>query len=307
MNAPTTNIKALVVANPVSGHGKAKRYLPAVADMLEGAGWSVEALRTERAGDARRAAAGFDGGLIVSFGGDGTFNEILNGADLERSVLAVLPAGTGNVLAKELRMPLNPLRAARAIINGKVLRYDVGNACGRRFAFACGAGLDAHIVRLLHSGRTGNITQLHYLPHLLKNALSPPQWRIGVEIDGAVHDENANVVCIGNTKSYGGPVELTPRADPGDRLFEVTTARVESPLDLPVLALAALSGGMAACNYARCAPGCRIKLSSSRKDTPYHIDGDFAGTLPLTVTMETEQMRIIGAQRPDAREPLLPL
>ncbi len=298
------NIRTIVIANPFSGSGKARRHLQAVVDRLRRSGWSVDVFETGRPGQARAAAAGFDGDVIVGFGGDGTFNEILNGADTGRHTFAVIPAGTGNVLAKELRMPLNPVKAVDAIVNGKVLEFDTGEANGRRFAFACGAGLDAHIVRLLHEKRSGNITRLHYLPYLLKNMFALPGWRIGVEVDNKLLYGRANIVCIGNTRSYGGPVELTPLAKPDDGRLDVTCMRVRSLPDLPAPCLAALTRGLAGCSSARCSRGRSVKLTASRGEVPYHVDGDFAGTLPLEITVSPRRMRIIGAVPGYSRKPL---
>jgi len=296
----------LVIANPVSGQGKAERFLPDVLAVFKRVGWSVDALRTEKAGDARKAAAAFDGEIIVTFGGDGTFNEVLNGVAPDGPALAVIPAGTGNVLAKELRMSLDPCKAARAIVEGDICDFDVGRANGRRFACMCGAGLDAHIVRLLHDGRDGTITKFHYMPFLLENALRPPNWAISVELDGELYVEDVNIACISNTKSYGGPIELTPHANPQDRWFDITTARVESPLDMPALALAALTRGLTDCNYTRCGRARMIKVKSTSPKTPYQIDGDFAGMLPLTVVMENEPMQIVRAPAGRRRNSVMP-
>ncbi len=288
--------KMLLVANPVSGHGKIRRHLKRVSNTFRGAGLRVDTVITEGPGCAREAASGFTGDLIVCFGGDGTFNEILNGVDLSGPVLAVIPAGTGNVLAKELSIPPQPCKAARAIINGKAITSDVGRVDARRFACMCSAGLDAHIVRMLHERRTGNITQFHYLPHLLKNVIDPPGWEIGVELDGVAHAEKVNLACVSNTRSYGGPIELTPHADSQDRRFDITAARVASPLDIPAAGLAALTRGMTECGFTRCGRASRVRLTARRDDNvPYHIDGDYGGSLPVTVKMEPEPMRVISA------------
>jgi len=121
--------RVLVVANPVSGSRRAGHALDEVVDAFRGAGCKVDRLLTERPNHGRDAAGeyGHDGALIVAFGGDGTFNEILNGADLERSVLTVIPAGTGNVLAKEIGVARSPLLAARQLLGGRVVRLEVSS------------------------------------------------------------------------------------------------------------------------------------------------------------------------------------
>ena len=97
--------KVVLTGNPNSGWGKAGRWFDRVAKALRDAGCDVEADISQRPADVVASQA-CDAGdlLIVGFGGDGTFNEILNAADLDRTTLALVPAGTGNVLAKEVGM-----------------------------------------------------------------------------------------------------------------------------------------------------------------------------------------------------------
>ena len=296
----------LIIANPISGRGKALKYLNPVCSILETTENHVETAVTGEAGDARRFASEFKGELIVSFGGDGTFNEVLNGADLNRTMLAVIPAGTGNVLAKELRIPLNPLKAAMAIKNGQEQRYDVGNANGRLFAFACGIGFDAHVIRHLHLDRSDNISQTHYLPYFLKEALKPTKWGIRIEIDDRLYAENMNMVAVSNTESYGGPLVLTPNADPCDGRFAITALRMDTPLDILHPGLAALTRGLSRCNYSRNTRGARIMVDARHPGTPFHVDGDYAGVLPLTVSIEPRRMRIVTVSEEHRRHRMLP-
>ncbi len=307
MDKSETEKKTLIIANPISGYGQTERKLSSVVDIFRSRGSRVTPLITKKAGDAHQASGNFKGGLIVCMGGDGTFNEILNAVDLKKTLLAIIPAGTGNVLAKELRMPLNPLKAAQSIINGEIIHLDVGNANGRRFACACGAGLDAHIVRQVHENRAGNLTQLHYFPHFLKQLIPPKQWHVNVEVDGETCAQDVNLACVGNTKSYGGLAELTPHADPQDGLLDITAMRLGSLLDMLIPGVAALTHGLADCHYTYGDRGRHVKLKTAGENAPCHIDGDYAGMLPLDITIEPDRMQIIRPTEKFARDPLIPL
>lgn len=106
-----------------------------------------DVLRTERPGHARELAAGLGEATVFVLGGDGTFNEVLNGAHAE-ATLGFLPGGGTNVLPRALGSASDPARLAA----GRTRRISLGRVNGRRFAFAAGIGLDAELLR--RAGRT---------------------------------------------------------------------------------------------------------------------------------------------------------
>ena len=286
----------LLVANPISGHGRVGRRLDAVAKAVRSQGVAVEVLKTSVPGDARREAEGFTGSIILSFGGDGTFNEVLNGADLERCALGVIPAGAGNVLAKELGMPLSPLGAVKALAWGRVARFDLGICNDRRFISMVGAGIDAHVVHRVHQGRRGGLTQLHYVPAVVGAGLRVVPWGIEVEVDGQLFLSGADAVCIGNAHSYGGPIEMTPMASPSDGLLDVMALRVRGVGDMvgPTLALFLRSlHGYPGARYVR---GRVVRLRSARDGVPWQVDGDCGGLLPADVRCERGRVRLLVPQ-----------
>lgn len=292
---PRSFDKVLVIANPTSGSCTAHRWLGRVAAAFAEAGCRTETAVTERAGHARELAAshGSDNALLVAFGGDGTANEVLNGADFSRSALAVIPAGAGNVLAKELGMSRWPPKAVRQLLCGRVVRFNVGVCNGRRFACVFGAGVDAWVVRMVHERRRGGSTQWHYLPHLVCGLLSPVPWNLSVEVDGVPFAKDLDQVAVGNTHSYGGPIEMTPAASPRDGLFDVMGARRQGPAEMI---------GLAACGFLRAVHrtdlvcygrGRRVCVSSSRSGVPCELDGDDAGVLPAEIVMQAAAARVL--------------
>jgi diacylglycerol kinase family enzyme len=125
----------------------------AVAETFRRGGWAVELRATGGPGDARRFAeeAVADGVDLVSvFGGDGTTMQAAAALVGRETTLAVIPGGTGNLLAGNLRIPTHPVRAARALLRGRVVSLDLGRierADGEHFfAVACGAGYDARVM-----------------------------------------------------------------------------------------------------------------------------------------------------------------
>ena len=138
-------MRRVLIANPEASRVTAPR-LAAVAEALA----PVEVLRTERPGhgvDLAREAGAVE---LFVFGGDGTFNEALNGC-VDGAVLGFLPGGGTNVLPLALGIPDDAIAAARALARGVPRRISLGRVNGWRFAFASGIGLDAELLR--RSGR----------------------------------------------------------------------------------------------------------------------------------------------------------
>lgn len=136
-------MRALLIVNPYAS-GVDERRLGDVVAALGG----PDVVRTGAAGEATglaREAVGQVGAIHV-WGGDGTFNEVLNGVD-GATPLGLVPGGGTSVLPRALGLPRDPVRAAERIARGRPRTIGLGRAGGRRFGFNAGVGLDAELVR----------------------------------------------------------------------------------------------------------------------------------------------------------------
>jgi diacylglycerol kinase (ATP) len=151
--------KAFLIYNPASGRRKAKRAqdIARVIQTFRAAGVEVEAAATTHAGSAIQQAreganAGFD--TVIACGGDGTVNEALNGVLGTDVALGVVPLGSGNLLASDLRLPGDPVAAAQALLSftprqfrpGTVTSLRNGAPDKRCFIVAAGVGSDAELM-----------------------------------------------------------------------------------------------------------------------------------------------------------------
>jgi diacylglycerol kinase family enzyme len=136
-------VTAVLIVNPFAS-GVDEHRLAAVRAALPP---GTETQLTTAAGEATELArSAGDVEAIYVFGGDGTFNEVLNG--LETDVpLGFVPGGGTSVLPRALGLPRNPGRAAQRIAEGRTRRIGLGRVNGRRFGFNAGIGLDAELVR----------------------------------------------------------------------------------------------------------------------------------------------------------------
>src|ERR1700689_4095782 len=161
---------ALLIYNPTSGGRRHRRFqeIEEAVRILKDAGITVELAATTEGGHAQeiaRLAVVHGREMVIACGGDGTINEIINGLAGSQVPMALLPAGTANILAKELGIPWDIPRAARLIPGADIRRIALGMAMptngnhssaisreGRYFLSVAGAGPDGAIVNCVHQG-----------------------------------------------------------------------------------------------------------------------------------------------------------
>jgi diacylglycerol kinase family enzyme len=133
----------MLIVNPFAS-GVDEHRLAAVRAALPS---GTETMLTTSAGEGTEIARSAGGAeAIYVFGGDGTFNEVLNGVETDVP-LGFIPGGGTSVLPRALGLPRNPGKAAQRIAEGRTRRIGLGRVNGRRFGFSAGLGLDAELVR----------------------------------------------------------------------------------------------------------------------------------------------------------------
>lgn len=158
---------AVLIYNPLSGRFRWRRQrdLAQAIAFLEATGMRITCLPTAGPGSATELAReqvrlGRD--LVIVCGGDGTINEVVGGMAGSHVPLAVLPAGTANVLAKELGLPWSIRRAAEYIPQGELRRIALGRAGQQYFIFLAGVGPDGCIVYKLNTRAKLSLGLLSY-------------------------------------------------------------------------------------------------------------------------------------------------
>ena len=136
--------RATLIVNPYASAVTEER-VHAVERELSSA-YELTTILTQQRGHAIDLARAAEGDAIFACGGDGVFNEVLNGADGTRP-LGFVPGGGTNVLPRALGLPEDAVGAARRLVQGKERRISLGRANGRRFGFSAGIGLDSEAVR----------------------------------------------------------------------------------------------------------------------------------------------------------------
>jgi diacylglycerol kinase family enzyme len=162
--------------------------------------------------------------VLVVFGGDGTVHEVANGLPLGGGgpLVALLPAGTGNDLARALGLPPDPVAAATELASARPRALDLLDCGPRRAANGINAGFAAAATDVLSRPVKKLLGPAAYLAGGLWAGVNPPTWPARVEVDGRVVEEDqALAVVVGNGGSFGGGRWLLPDADVGDGLLDV--------------------------------------------------------------------------------------
>ena len=205
-------LRALVIFNPAAGRRRRPALVQAL-DHLRRHGLTATVHETTGPGDAETAAAAatraaFD--LIVSAGGDGTLNEVVNGLGPEPPPLAVLPLGTANVLAAEIGLPRDPAGIAEVIAARRTLPFWPGTVNGRRFALMAGVGIDAEVVAAVTLRQKRLFGRGAYVGQALVVLCRGGRRHDPVEIDGRTYRAASAIVT--RCRFYGGAHLLAPGA-----------------------------------------------------------------------------------------------
>lgn len=289
----------VIVANPVSGRGRAIAAARALEKELARRGAGVVLRETKTALDARRFAseADDDTRALVSVGGDGTLNEIVNGRRGRAYPVALLPAGTANVLGRENGLPSEPGAVAESILAGRTRSIDLGEANGRLFVTLVSVGFDAAVTRELARRRLGTASPFSYVAPALRTLREYAFPPLRVAVNGAPAPGPAFGVVVAKTRNYAGWFRLARRVAPDDGALEAIsfTRAGRGALLLYFAAMAlgrvSLAGGV---EYHE---GVREIAVDSDSRVPWQADGDPAGETPLLVRVLPRALPLVVPER----------
>jgi diacylglycerol kinase family enzyme len=286
--------RVLILANPIAGGGRSKRLAPQLADALRARGVDAQVYFTQRAGDAgarTRATAGEGFDALIAVGGDGTLNEVLNGMPDPSVPLGVLPVGTANVLACELRIPKDPVRLAELIASRHTREHAIGVANGRRFLLFCGAGLDAAIVEEVARTRTGTLGKWKWLPSIFRIVVRWPLPRLRATFADGSSIDNLSSVLVTRVRNYGGVAQLPKGIDPASPQLFVLCFSARSRIVWAWLGLRAALGLLSPCRWLTMRAASEVHIEGT---APMQIDGDFAGSTSAKVTLHAARANLFA-------------
>lgn len=289
--------RAFVVLNPVAGSAEDD-----VRERIEGHfaahGWESRVYETSGGEDIAalaRDAATQGADLCVAAGGDGTASAVAGGLVDTDVPLGVLPVGTGNVLARELSIPLD-LDDALALLTGEheVTRLDMIRVGDRRFVLNVGAGIGSLSMRDTEREWKQRLGMLAYALTTMRILLGFQPRIFDLTIDGQTRRMRASEVMVANSPAVGSPdVRLGADVHLDDGRLDVCVVRARSILDYLRVVWDVLLRRQDESRNVRCIPVDHSVRIDARRTLPVEADGEIIGETPVEATFEPSAVRVV--------------
>jgi YegS/Rv2252/BmrU family lipid kinase len=312
--------KAALFYNPLSGRRRERRLadVASVLAVLQQAGVEATAEPTRGQADAAEQArhaiaAGCD--TIFAAGGDGTAHDVLQGMVGSQAALGIIPLGTANALAHDLRLPLNAVGAAQALLTapsrrvalGRVEYVDLeGNPGSRFFTVAAGIGVDAHLFYKLNPLVKGHLGMAAYYAKATRLWLTHPMEKFAVDVDRAPGENNGqgsakqvSQLLAVRIRNFGGVLrELAPGASLDRDDLRLVLFRTRSRLAYLNYIVRGLVGaqwqvdGIDLVHSLKIA--CRPLADSTANSRIFvEADGELLGTLPAAISIVPDALALL--------------
>ena len=264
--------------------------LPALREALAQRGvtepiW-YEVRKSKQAPKRVRQALERGSDLVFAWGGDGTVQRCIDTMAGGDAALAVLPAGTANLLANNLGIPTDLDRAVEVGLYGARRRIDAGTVNGEHWAVMAGAGFDARLIRDAGRSLKDRVGRLGYVLTGAKN-LRHQRVETRIEVDGTTWFRGgASCVLFANVGKILGGVEAFPSAQPDDGRIELGVVTADGLLEWTRTLARTAVGNAARSPFVETTSGREFDVKFDRK-TPYELDGgDRKETKRLRVAVE---------------------
>ncbi len=307
-------IRARLIVNPFARNGTRLADLEAAERFLREHGWRVDRVHVERpdeVGEQAREAVEQGYNVVIVAGGDGSLGQAADALAGTDVALGIIPAGTGNILARDLGLPIPApwyphafLDAARLLVESAWYRVDVGcladSTRTRRFLNWCGSGFDATVTLRVEpfpeeKRRWG--VAAYVLPAVQELlTYQPARWQVVVDdehLDGEYY-----WLVVHNTQLYAGVLRLAPTARMDDGWLDLALVRAQPVQELLAHLWRVMLLGEDAADHVVVRRMRRARLVADPPQ-PVHVDGDPLTHTPITVWVEPQALTLIlpGGER----------
>jgi len=282
-----------VIFNPAAGRGKGIERLDAAKRAL---GPEYEWVPTQRPGHAVELARELATRcpVVVAFGGDGTVGDVVRGIHGTGAILGIIPAGTGNDVARNLGLPLDPTEAARVIHEGSARSVDIGLVNGVPFINNAGTGFDSRVMQIMNTGIRFARGRLAFNLAILKTIFRYPPFALTLAIDDEPERliTDALLVSVLNGRVYGAGMPAAPEASMDDGRLDVLVVRNLPKLQrLPLLIKLqhAQHIGHPSVTMLRAT---RLRIAATPPQ-PMNVDGEIRGGTPVDILCESRALKVL--------------
>lgn len=254
----------------------ARQRAELAAAVLEAAGAQPEVIVTERGGHAReiaRALIAQGVSTIAAWGGDGTVNEVASVVAFTGARMAIVPSGSGNGLARELRIPFDPAAALGVALGSRERLMDAGELDGHLFFNIAGIGLDAQVAHKFAANGLVRRGFARYLEITVQELMSYDPDEHTVVVDGETIRQRALLIAIANARQYGNGAVIAPEARIDDGKLDIVVIGARSALRALAQIPRVFMGQIGRVSGVTIRKTAEVEIISARP-VVYHVDGE---------------------------------
>ena len=284
-----------IIINPEGGKGKSLKALEQVESILKARNVEYVVHKTEYAGHATeitRELSKTPDTKIIMMGGDGSFNEILNGVEnFDNVTLGIVPCGSGNDFIKKSGHPLDVAKALEVVLSGNVEYCDYIQLDDRRCLNVLGAGMDVDVL-LEYAKRTHGPAKMRYYMaffHVLAHTRFH-HLRLTVD-DGEPMERNVFMIGIGNGGIIGGGIPICPSAAPYDGELSIVVVNEMKKSKILVELPGFLSAKHVKKPYTEVFSGKKIHLEIL-DDSKFEADGEIFDSVDIHAELVSNKLKI---------------
>lgn len=267
-------IKIAFIINPIAGGKNKFHFSHTIEKHLDLSKFEYQIFQTERvnhAFDLTKIAIQEGAQIVAAVGGDGTINEIATALVGTPIKLAIIPFGSGNGLARALKIPMQATKAINMINQCKSDLIDVAKLNESYFFNMSGLGFDAHISHVFAKDKKRGL--LGYVKATFRELKNYKSENYQINIDGKLINERAFILSIANSSQYGNEAHIAPRAQLHDGLLDLIIVKPFPLILLPLLALRMFTKTADRSKYLISLQGKSIQISN-QKTGVIHLDGE---------------------------------
>ena len=267
-------IKIAFIINPIAGGKNKFHFSQTIEKDLDLSKFEYQIIQTERvnhAFDLTKIAIQEGAQIVVAVGGDGTINEIAAALVGTQTKLAIIPFGSGNGLARALKIPMNTSKALSIINQTNSDLIDVAKLNDNFFFNMSGLGFDAHISHVFSKDKKRGL--LGYIKATFRELKNYKSENYQINIDGKQINERAFILSIANSSQYGNEAHIAPRAQLHDGLLDLIIVKPFPLILMPIMAFRLFTKSADRSKYLISLQGKSIQISNNKKSV-IHLDGE---------------------------------
>ncbi len=281
------------IFNAKSGNGKGQKIMNFVKEKLEALNIPFRSHVTEYKHHATEIAKNLsENGAtdIIAIGGDGTISEVLNGIDVDKVNMGIIPAGSGNDFIESAKIPMNTQKALDIILNETPKATDFLVCSGVRGINIIATGIDVEILERCNKYKFLK-GKLQYLLSLIVSLFNFKFYNFDVLKNGERTDKTALIVACGNGKMFGGGIKICPEAEIDDGLMDFVICNQMHRAKIPIAFIKLMQGKILSQSFTEFTREEHVEVCFDKKTT-VNVDGELYPGLPFDVSVQKGKLKL---------------